>query len=299
MKQMKNKKEKGVTLIALVVTIIVLIILAGISINLVFGNLGIVTKAKEAKEENLKQTAKDVMSLKITNIQIENYTENETLPSLQFLADKLCEDNDMEYVLTQSKAHASLDKIDTTNLSSIYTKLKEYPYEFEINDSLQLASIDGVKVAQTTTNIPEGYIKPSGTLEINQNGEYDVAKYEKVNVNVTDNNDEFANRPYTTEGLSVYSNRVTITDGGYYTDSSGTIYVNITFKVNTNLGKNDVWTIIMGLPNVNGRFIASDTNREYAFYIGTSNTTTNAINYFDRGGDGLSANTIVNLKFKY
>ena len=147
MKQIKNKKEKGVTLIALVVTIIVLIVLAGISINLIFGNLGIVTKEKEAKEENLKQTAKEVMNLKITSIQIENYTENKTLPSLQFLADKLCEDNDMEYVLTQSKAHASLDKIDTTNLSSIYTKLKEYPYEFEINDSLQLASIDGVKIA--------------------------------------------------------------------------------------------------------------------------------------------------------
>ena len=147
MKQMKNKKERGITLIALVVTIIVLIVLAGISINLIFGNLGIVTKEKEAKEENLKQTAKEIMNLKITSIQIENYTENKTLPSLQFLADKLCEDNDMEYVLTQSKAHASLDKINTTNLSSIYTKLKEYPYEFEINDSLQLASIDGVKVA--------------------------------------------------------------------------------------------------------------------------------------------------------
>ena len=152
MKQIKNKKEKGVTLIALVVTIIVLIVLAGISINLIFGNLGIVTKEKEAKEENLKQTAKEVMNLKITSIQIENYTENKTLPSLQFLADKLCEDNDMEYVLTQSKAHASLDKIDTTNLSSIYTKLKEYPYEFEINDSLQLASIDGEKVATVPTN---------------------------------------------------------------------------------------------------------------------------------------------------
>ena len=46
---MKSKEEKAITLIALVVTIIVLIILAGVSINLVFGNLGIVTKAKEAK----------------------------------------------------------------------------------------------------------------------------------------------------------------------------------------------------------------------------------------------------------
>ena len=126
MKKIRNKKERGITLIALVVTIIVLIVLAGISINLVFGNLGIITKEKEAKEENLKQTAKEVMNLKITSIQIENYTENKTLPSLQFLADKLCEDSDMEYVLAQSKAHASLDKIDTTNLSSIYTKLKYF-----------------------------------------------------------------------------------------------------------------------------------------------------------------------------
>ena len=41
-----KRNTKGITLIALVVTIIVLIILAGVSINLVFGNLGIVTKAK-------------------------------------------------------------------------------------------------------------------------------------------------------------------------------------------------------------------------------------------------------------
>ena len=45
------KKEKGITLIALVVTIIVLIILAGVSINLVLGENGIVEKAKQAKEQ--------------------------------------------------------------------------------------------------------------------------------------------------------------------------------------------------------------------------------------------------------
>ena len=44
------KKENGVTLVALVVTIIVLIILAGISINLVLGDNGIITIAKKAKE---------------------------------------------------------------------------------------------------------------------------------------------------------------------------------------------------------------------------------------------------------
>ena len=44
------KNEKGITLVALVVTIVVLIILAGISINLAVGNNGIVSKAKQAKE---------------------------------------------------------------------------------------------------------------------------------------------------------------------------------------------------------------------------------------------------------
>lgn len=42
---------QGITLIALVVTIIILIILAGVSINLVLGGNGVITKAKEAKQE--------------------------------------------------------------------------------------------------------------------------------------------------------------------------------------------------------------------------------------------------------
>ena len=46
----KIKNQKGITLVALVVTIIVLIILAGISINLILGDNGMITIAKKAKE---------------------------------------------------------------------------------------------------------------------------------------------------------------------------------------------------------------------------------------------------------
>lgn len=49
-KRKNTYNSKGITLIALVITIIVLIILAGISINLVLGDNGIVTKAKSAKQ---------------------------------------------------------------------------------------------------------------------------------------------------------------------------------------------------------------------------------------------------------
>ena len=45
---MKTKEMKGITLVALVVTIVVLLILAGVSINSVLGENGIIIKAKEA-----------------------------------------------------------------------------------------------------------------------------------------------------------------------------------------------------------------------------------------------------------
>ena len=46
-----NQKQKGITLIALVITIIVLIILAGVAINALVGENGIITQAQRAKEE--------------------------------------------------------------------------------------------------------------------------------------------------------------------------------------------------------------------------------------------------------
>ncbi len=44
-------KNKGITLISLVITIIILIILAGISVNLILGGNGLFEKAKSAKEK--------------------------------------------------------------------------------------------------------------------------------------------------------------------------------------------------------------------------------------------------------
>ena len=47
----ENKQERGITLIALVVTIVVLLILAGVSISLVLNNNGVISKAKDAKNQ--------------------------------------------------------------------------------------------------------------------------------------------------------------------------------------------------------------------------------------------------------
>ncbi|MFR0822195.1 MAG: type II secretion system protein [Clostridia bacterium] len=48
---MKTRKQKGITLIALVMTIIVLIILAGVVINVLVGENGIIIQAQRAKED--------------------------------------------------------------------------------------------------------------------------------------------------------------------------------------------------------------------------------------------------------
>ena len=59
----KLKNTKGITLIALVVTIIVLLILAGVSIAMLTGNNGILTQGKRAKEEQTHAAVKEGIML--------------------------------------------------------------------------------------------------------------------------------------------------------------------------------------------------------------------------------------------
>ena len=63
---MKNyKSESGITMVSLVITIIVLLILSAITLGLVLGDNGIITKANTAKEETMKAQAKEEIERKI------------------------------------------------------------------------------------------------------------------------------------------------------------------------------------------------------------------------------------------
>lgn len=59
---MFKRKERGITLIALVITIIVLLILAGISIASLTGKNGILSKANISKTETTKANAEETNS---------------------------------------------------------------------------------------------------------------------------------------------------------------------------------------------------------------------------------------------
>ena len=60
------KNIKGITLIALVITIIVLLILAGISITMLGGDNGILTKATESKKATLQREQEEKIALAIS-----------------------------------------------------------------------------------------------------------------------------------------------------------------------------------------------------------------------------------------
>ena len=61
----KGRKEKGITLIALVITIIVLLILAGVTIATLTGDNGILGKAKTAKTTNDEEKAKEQIKIAV------------------------------------------------------------------------------------------------------------------------------------------------------------------------------------------------------------------------------------------
>ncbi len=63
MERLKN--DKAITLIALVITIIVLIILAGVSITTLAGENGILLQAKNAKEKNEETSTEEIVKLEV------------------------------------------------------------------------------------------------------------------------------------------------------------------------------------------------------------------------------------------
>ena len=59
----KRKEEKGITLIALVITIVILIILATVTLNVVLGEGGLIQRAQEAKEMTEEAARKEQQAI--------------------------------------------------------------------------------------------------------------------------------------------------------------------------------------------------------------------------------------------
>ena len=146
MKNNKNvlniKNNKGITLIALVVTIIVLIILAGVSINLLFGQYGIVTRAKDAKEQQEIAQVKEDIQLKLVGLQVEKIKKGESITT-----------GELEEIINTSEGEVVKDANGTitgVKVGDVIIPIETITQGITIGDAVEYAPYD-------TPYIPVGF----------------------------------------------------------------------------------------------------------------------------------------------
>lgn len=138
MKKIRNK-NKGITLVALIITIIILLILTGITIATLGGENGLFKKVKLGKERYAISEAKEKLELEITNLQIEQQGKGEELKK-----EDLPKMNNEE-----------IDVRDTTNfpVEVIYKN-----YKFEVDSNFKVTYVgEANETIITYTTEPDGY----------------------------------------------------------------------------------------------------------------------------------------------
>ncbi len=114
--QISGKGESGITLIALVVTIVVLLILAGITISLVFSENGIIAKAKEAAEKTNQAAINEQEQMN----EVAGYLDN----MLNEIGGSGGESTPPESILPSDGSYSEKKGVNTPNLGEGMTPIK-------------------------------------------------------------------------------------------------------------------------------------------------------------------------------
>ena len=150
-----GENKKGITLIALVVTIVVLLILAGVSLNLLIGNNGIITRAQQTKISNDLSSYKEQLAMFIAEKKVENP---------EFYESSLTAGKNNLYYNTKTSE-------DEKTIKDIINDVKdEYLDSLEvIKGKLIINTQDKniIKVAQTVGVEPNPYVIKDGELMSN------------------------------------------------------------------------------------------------------------------------------------
>ena len=114
------KENKGITLIALVITIIILLILAGITIGTLM-NTGLFKKAQKAEQENNVAQVVEKLKMKVMEVQAEKKGNATLIDFVQYLS----KDENETYIISLTKTASIQGKIpDLTNAKIIYVTYK-------------------------------------------------------------------------------------------------------------------------------------------------------------------------------
>ena len=154
---MKLKKEKGITLIALVVTIVVLLILAGVSTNVLFSDSGLIEKAQDS---GLKIRAAQVEEV-VANWKQSNFI-NTSINESKEDADKMLEDliskklvtedeidREQEKIIIKKKDGTIVKEISYSDVEIVISKTPEKEKSGTVN--LKVESVKGVTMPNMKT----------------------------------------------------------------------------------------------------------------------------------------------------
>ena len=156
---MKTKDLKGITLIALVVTVVTILVLAGVTINLIVGNEGLFNKTKSTKKIQTVAGIKEALELEKVDIQVESK--------------KVDLDTYLEQISTGKKNYnlSSKEKVDEKNAEIIVNDEYKFLVKDKENGDVEII-YDGIaKADDLTISSKNGtYTYPnSGTFEVTNN----------------------------------------------------------------------------------------------------------------------------------
>ena len=145
-------KNKGITLIALVITTIILILLAGISISLLT-NTGLIQKTQNAKSISRYSNAKETINLKLMEIETGCYTNNKEY-NIREISKKMKETDNITIEKYYNNEIASIKNGVTenlVNLTGIVVSVNDYSeYKFLIGELCQIQGVTTKEVTDTT-----------------------------------------------------------------------------------------------------------------------------------------------------
>ena len=156
---MRTKEMRGITLIALVITIVIIMILAGVTISLVVGNNNLFDKAKSTQKIQTVAGIKEALELEKVDIQAESK--------------KVDLDTYLEQISTGKKNYnlSSKEKVDEKNAEIIVNDEYKFLVKDKENGDVEII-YDGIaKADDLTISLKNGtYTYPnSGTFEVTNN----------------------------------------------------------------------------------------------------------------------------------
>ena len=156
------KNDKGITLIALVITIIILLILAGVAIATLTGENGLFARAKQAKQTQTESEMKEKLNLSIQELQVEKLTEA-TLDDItqEWLTQKLSEYNPI------------LKEDGTTNSKKVTLQKNGIIKLYMIDEKLNITEVEngsGIEFSYEIVKRENGKVKILIKVQDKENG---------------------------------------------------------------------------------------------------------------------------------